>query len=563
MGTVITFWVIELIAFGAMHVYLKKRHFWDVALCGAMTVIFVLMAVGNAHNYDQPSLSSVSAISAGINALAFAILALIKIATGFGVPDMTFGSAKFATPDHAREKGLIGESGIRLGRLRNPDPTERENERQAGVVNPLHYTGQRHLLTVAPTRAGKGVSMIVPNLLTYEGSAIVIDPKGENARITYDRRAQFGRAIALDPWGISGKPGARFNPLDLLSADSPTLIEDALLIADAVVVHDGQGEAFWSDEARALIMGFVLHLATAPQEKGQRHLGRLRDILCSTPEELLAIGAAMAESDHPAVVSAAARLISKHEKELSGVLSTAQQNTHFLDSPALRTHLEASDFRFSDLKGPAPVSVYLVLPVERLSTYSRWLRMLISLGIADIARTQAQTAKPVLFILDEFAQLGRLKMVEDAYGLMAGMGLQLHAVVQDLSQLERLYDKGWQTFIGNAGVIQVFGTRDIHTAEYVSKMVGVTTRTVRSTSTSDGQSGGSTSRNFAPTQRPLLFPDELMRMDADAQILFVENADPIVADKIVWHEDAALKALAGQPERHSTAPIARDEPVPV
>lgn len=128
---------------------------------------------------------------------------------------------------------------------------------------------------------------------------------------------------------------------------------------------------------------------------------------------------------------------------------------------------------------------------------------------------------------------------------MAGMGIQLHAIVQDLSQMERLYDRGWQTFIGNAGVIQIFGTRDLHTAEYVSKMLGVTTRTVMSSSSSSGQGGGSSSTSFAPTQRPLVFPDELMRMDRNAQILFVENADPVLGDKIVWHEDQALKALTG------------------
>jgi len=479
-------------------------------------------------------------VSALVEFLGLLYLVLVKL---FDTADMVFGSAKFATPEHAQDHGLIGETGIRLGALRNPDPEARAKDVEKGVSRPLHYTGQRHLLTVAPTRAGKGVSTIIPNLLTYEGSAIVIDPKGENAILTYDRRATFGRAIALDPWGLTGKPSARFNPLDMLSADSPTLIEDALLIADALVVHEGTDTSFWSDEARALIMGFLLHIATAPSEDGKRHLGRLRDILTGTLEEIYDVGLAMSQSTVPVVVASAARFITKSDNERSGVLSTAQQNTHFLESPALRSHLESSDFRFADLKGAKPSSVYIVLPVDRLSTYTRWLRMLIALGIADIARSQEKPAKPVLFLLDEFAALGKLKIVEDAYGLMAGMGIQLHAIVQDLSQLERLYDKGWQTFIGNAGAIQVFGTRDLHTAEYVSKMIGVTTKKVRSTSQGSGAGGASSSVSFAPTQRPLLFPDELMRMDRNAQIVLIENADPVLADKVVWYEDERLKAL--------------------
>jgi len=505
--------------------------------------------------------------AAAIEGLILLLVILAKVFGGVlgGGPDFVFGSARFATPAHADDMGLLGATGIRLGYLRHPDPKIRAKEAEEGVRRPVHYTGQRHLLTVAPTRAGKGVSTIIPNLLTYPGSAIIIDPKGENATITYDRRAAIGRSFALDPWGITGKPVARFNPLDLLTADSPTLIEDALLIADALVVHEGGDSSFWADEARALIMGFLLHIATSPTEAETRTLGRLRDILTSTPDELADVGLAMAESDHPVVVSSAARLISKSENERSGVMSTAQQNTHFLESPALRENLAASDFRFADLKGDTPASVYIVLPVDRLTTYNRWLRMLIALGIADLARNPAKPARPVLFMLDEFAQLGRLKIIEDAYGLMAGLGIQLHAIVQDLSQMERLYEKGWQTFIGNAGAIQIFGTRDLHTAEYISKMIGVTTRTLRSTSSSSGQGGGSSSTSWSPTQRPLVFPDELMRMDRNAQILLIENADPVLGDKVLWYEDDEFKGLAAvaPAAKPPTPPPPSEPPSPV
>lgn len=168
----------------------------------------------------------------------------------------------------------------------------------------------------------------------------------------------------------------------------------------------------------------------------------------------------------------------------------------------------------------------------------------------------------MLFLLDEFAQLGRLPIIEDACGLMAGMGIQMHAIVQDLSQLKRLYGESWQTFAANAGVMQFFNTRDLFTAQYVSDLIGKTTTTMRSTSTSSGTSNSSTSSfggggggshtsgsnrgsslSLTPTQRPLLFPDELMRMDREAQVLFLENADPVLATKIVWHQDPAYRPL--------------------
>lgn len=503
---------------------------------GGSVLLFLVAFTGLADGAAPLAL-----MSAGVQLVIFlALLASKAIGPLGGGHDMTFGSARFATLDHARANDLIGREGLRLGTM-----GQAATRSAPAQSHPVHYKGERHLLTVAPTRAGKGVSVIIPNLLTYPGSTIVIDPKGENARITYDARAKLGRAFALDPWAITGKVGARFNPLDLLTADSPTLIEDAMLIADALVMEDGKGEnRFWTDEARALIMGFLLHVSTSPSEAGRRHLGRVRDILTSTIDTIMDIGSDMADSNNPVVVSSAARIVSKDEKLLANVLSTAQQNTHFLESPALRAHLEASDFSFRDLKGDTPHSVYIVLPVERLSTYSRWLRMIIALGISEIARTQTTPRRPVLFLLDEFAQLGRLKIIEDAYGLMAGMGIQLHAITQDLSQLERLYDKGWQTFVGNAGVIQFFGTRDLQTAEYASKMLGTTTRMMRSTSSSTAGQNSSSSINFAPTQRPLVFPDELMRMGPKAQIIFIENADPILGTKIRWFEDAELLALS-------------------
>lgn len=520
----------------------------QVSVLATGCLLFLLTSIRARVTYDVIGFW-MSALSFLVELLLLA--AAIRRGLGVGGLDFIFGSACFASLGHALAQGLVGTTGIRLGYLRDPsgEPPRDAN----GKPIALHYTGERHLLTVAPTRAGKGVSTIIPNLLSYQGSCIIIDPKGENARATYSRRAQLGRAFALDPWGISGAKAARFNPLDMLVSDSSTLIEDATLIAEALVVPEAEGNGkHFSEQASDLIKGFLLHLATAPQER--RTLGRLRAILTMAPKDLATVGIAMSKSLHPIVRAAAAQFITKSEVERLGVLSTAQRNTHFLDSPALQASLAVSDFSFADLKGKAPVSIYMILPVDRISSHSRWLRMIVAQAIAVLARTPAKPARPVLFMLDEFAQLGRMPIIEDAYGLMAGMGLQMHAIVQDLSQLKRLYGDGWQTFAANAGVMQFFNTRDLFTAQYVSSLIGTTTRTVRSTSSSTGSGGnGSSSSNrshsvsLAPTQRPLLFPDELMRMDRSAQVLFVENADPILASKITWHKETEYQQLAGQP----------------
>jgi type IV secretion system protein VirD4 len=483
----------------------------------------------------------------------------------------SFGSAKWATETYLDEHGLFDGQGFLLGEFFS-----------AKGSHSLHYSGARHLLTVAPTRSGKGVASIVPNLLTYEGSVFVIDPKGENAMITAPRRGRgdqvrgipgLGQSVFLvDPWNIAaadlGLRPARFNPLDWIRADDPDAAENAFLLADALVPAESDGEArFWDDEAKALLTGVILFVATSKKEAANRHLGRVRDILLLDDEGFKAALTNMFNEPLPVISSTAARTASKDPKLRSNVLAAVQSHTHFLDSPRIRESLSASDFGFENLK-TQPMTVYLILPADRLKTFDRWLRLLIQQAITVNARNvNIKPQKPVLFLLDEMPSLGRLSMVEQAYGLMAGFGMQLWGIVQDLSQLERIYGDGWQTFISNSGVLQYFGSRDKITAEYFSSLCGVTTVATRtwsyafgsafgtSSGSSSGQGGGSSSSGSNEStshthtvgsnesQRQLAYPDELMVLKEDAQIIFVDNLDPIRGAKVRWHQNPGLRPL--------------------
>lgn len=473
----------------------------------------------------------------------------------------TFGSAEWADLEHLQKNNLVGKQGFVLGVF----PTWEES-------HPLQYTGDRHLLTVAPTRSGKGVSSIIPNLLTYEGSAVVIDPKGENAMITAARRGKgdktrgiqgMGQTVhVVDPWGITGLKAARFNPLDWLNPADPDVNENAMLLADSIITpHVGGHDQFWDEEAKALLMGILLWVALDESEKGNRTMGRVRDIISMGKDDLNDILGEMVESPNPIVSSAGARTLSKEERLKSSVLASLQSHTHFLDSPSMRDSLSVSDFRFEDLK-TSRMTIYLVLPADRLNAFGRWLRLLIQQALTVNARNiEIKPDKPILFMLDEMAAMGRLSMIEQAFGLMAGFGMQLWGIVQDLSQLHRIYGDGWQTFIGNSGVIQYFGSRDLMTAEYFSKMCGMATiekfsigRSIaQAVSSSFGGSGQSSGSNKSTThsdsvtedvaQRPLAYPDELMVMRDNKQVMFVESFNPIPAKKIKWYEEPNMKGL--------------------
>ena len=480
-------------------------------------------------------------------ALGIVVFGLLTFRGGTRRRVTTFGSAEWASLADVEAAKLTQGKGYFLGGFTDGPETFEE----------LHYAGDRHLLTVAPTRAGKGVSAIIPNLLTYPGSALVIDPKGENALITAIQRHKMGHAVMLvDPWDLAssrmGTEPARFNPIDWLRPDDPDIGENAMLLADALVVPSGGGkDKFWDEEAKALLVGLILYVATADEEADHRNLGRVRDLLMLNKTGMTELFGTMAMASNHIVATTGSRFLLKSEELLSNVLATAQSHTHFLDSPRIRESLSVSDFGFEQLKTHR-MSIYLILPADRLNTFGRWLRLLIQQAITVNARNIDQKpAHPVLFMLDEMPALGHLSMIEQAYGLMAGFGIQLWGIVQDLSQLKRIYGDSWETFIGNSGVLQYFGSRDQMTANYFSSLCGVTTTMnigesiARSFSSSANGSSSSTSNSttFGHIQRSLAFPDELMRMPDHQQLLLVQNHNPISGLKMRWYEHPVLKTL--------------------
>ena len=392
---------------------------------------------------------------------------------------------------------------------------------------------------MAPTRTGKGVGTIIPNLLTADRSVICIDPKGENAKIAGRARQRFGPVHVLDPFGVTGIRSAAFNPLDTLDPSSLDVAEDASTLADALVFDEPgmAGEAHWNEEAKALIAGLLLKIV-AVESPGRRHLGTLREYLTVAPETFAALLKRMQDSDEAGglIARAANRHLGKSDREAAGVLSAAQRHTHFLDSPRMTAVLSRSDFRFADIKHNN-ITVFLVLPPDRLSTYSRWLRLLVSQSLLDMARDPAKPSVPVLYLLDEFAALGHLAPVERAMGLMAGYGVQLWPILQDVHQLRATYGQRAGTFLSNAGVLQVFGVNDHDSARLVSDLLGQETVVFQTMARALDSEKSGISYSQQHTARPLLTPDEVRNLPAHGQLLFLAGQRPIIAGKLAYYVD--------------------------
>ncbi len=501
---------------------------------------FVLLIDQGVLGWSTASITSLIAFCAGLGYWARVMV------DRFMEPPNIFGNSEWASDTELQNAELFEPSGIRLGYRAFAD-----NDL------PIYYGGDRHLGTFAPNRSMKGTSAIIPNLLTFPGSVVVLDPKGENAMITAEHRRSMGQEVhVVDPYGITGLESASYNPLDEINGGDVDIPDDLMVLTEGMIMASGS-EPFWTDEAKALNHGLSGYVATHPDERNARTLARVRDLSLMNEENLQVLFGKMLDSPHHFVASAGARGLQKDKKLLSNVMATLQSQTHFLDSPRLRDSLSQSDFSFADLK-TKPMTVYLVLPSDKLDSHGRWMRLMVQQALSLNARNiDFRPDHPVLFVLDELPALGRLPMVEKAFGLMAGYGIKLWAIAQDLNQLKRVYGDGWETFISNAGAIQYFGSRDKFTAEYFSSLCGVKTvwslsyavgRTLGHSSSTGVQGGSesqsnssSASHSFSTAQQNLAYPDQLMRLDKGKQLLFVENMNPIIADKVAWFDDEKLR----------------------
>lgn len=337
----------------------------------------------------------------------------------------------------------------------------------------------RGLLTIASSRSGKGRSAIIPNLIIWPGSALVIDPKGTNAAVTAARRGRGGGRVSaylgqdvhvVDPFGIvKGVRSSAFNPLSSIDINGPRVTEDIGLVADALVVPGEQADTHWDEAARTILCGVIAHLLATG--KGAS-LVDVRNALHQQGEQLdEMLSDMLSDMSAGGLPATAASLITNAGgNERGSFFTTIIRNIRWLDSPAMQGVLGRSDFEIGNLKSK-PMTVYVVLPPELLDEHKRFMRLFVNLAIRGLSQG-GRGRYPVLFLLDEFYSLGKLTLLEKAAGLLAGYNLRLWPIVQNLTQLQQLYPKNWETFFANAGAVQVFSVNDNATAEYLAGRLG-------------------------------------------------------------------------------------------
>jgi type IV secretion system protein VirD4 len=460
-----------------------------------------------------------------------------------GLDTKSHGQAQFATQRELREAGLIPRlTGIYLGSFlnRKGEPTEE-----------VAYPGRVNLITIGPAGSGKGSGIIVPVLSSSVRSIFIIDPKGEAAAITAQKRLMFGPVHVINPFNVLADDRSflrsnGFNPLADLKIDD-NFTDDCASIAHALVRDTGEGDsAFFAGSARELLTCLIMYEKITHGNAAT--LGHVRKMLTepwvvskeSGPLGLALTAAQMVRSDFEPLRSKAGRFLGARNSSMD-IISTAINETQFLDSPSMVRDLEGTGFDWQSMKaGPGVTTVYLILPADRLETHANYLRLVVSCALRSLLRSPpGPDTLPVLFMLDELAQLGYMPQIENAMGISRGFGVAMWPFLQDLNQLKALYRDRWQTFIGNAEVLTAFAPGDVFTAEYLSRRCG--NKTIIVESESERLSRQDEGRQRGPQGVPLMRPEDLMAMPARQMLCFVKPvAQPFFTVAPPYGEDLYL-----------------------
>lgn len=490
--------------------------------------------------------------------------AIYKKYTGWTPPpvkehkDLSFASpygwASFETIENYNAPRWMGAMGVFLGQHQNPYayfiPPKKEREKWGDKVqqggefgNYISTEQESNTLLTAPAGSGKGRNVIINTLLKTSGlSVFTIDPKGENCAVTVRERLKMGQRVhVLNPWGLHGIPSKSLNPLDLLDAQDPAIVSNANFLTDLIMLP-GETENFWDNSAKTFIRGLLLYVALKEPPEN-KNLARFFEILNASQKEFEEILTRMAAASEASGVirSAGNLLISAGDRTRPDIIATAKAHCDFLNDPTIRASLTKSDFSFSDLKN-ALTTIYVIIPAYELETQGRWLRLMVGMAITAMQRGDPFKHR-CLFLLDEFAALGRLEPVRQGVALHRGFGIDYCLVVQDLNQLQELYKNGWQTIMSNCRFKYFKSISDIVTAEYVSKLLG------NKTVWADTENPHPVSRDLETGSRsrvgmPLRSPDELLRMDPEEAIVIREGENPLIANACPYDLDERTRRKA-------------------
>lgn len=476
-------------------------------------------------------------IALGVPAAALFVVLPVLLA-GLGSQSRELhGSARWANPMEVQKSGLKGSRGIILGRLADKF---------------LMLDGALSVALSAPTRSGKGAGVVVPNLLNWPDSTVVLDVKPELYRITAGYRAKHGQEVY--GWAPFAEDGCThgYNPLAYVRTDYRYVVSDILNIAQIIYggkQSDTSTSNFFLGNARNLFLALAMYLVETPElprtigEVLRLSSGRGRPIR----EFLQSLITDRTKAKRPLsdrCVEALSRVLSAADDTFTGIVNTLNEPLTLFTDALVDAATSRNDFDLRDLR-KRRMSVYVMIPVDKLKECKVLLNLfysqLVSLNTRHLPEFHPEYKYPCLLVNDEFTTMGRVDAFADGIGYMAGFGIRCLTIFQSRAQLQDKYGKeSAKNFLTNHGAEILFAPKDQDDAEEYSRVLGHYTEKSESKSRSNNfgkGGGGSTSTNTSPQKRPLLYPQEFKDLGQDRAVVLMENVKPILADKIRYFED--------------------------
>ncbi len=442
-----------------------------------------------------------------------------------------------------------------------------------GITRYLRHNGAEHVLCYAPTRSGKGVGLVIPTLLSWEHSTIITDLKGELWELTSGWRQKHAgnKVLRFEPAALNG--GVAWNALDEIRLETEHEVGDVQNLATLLVDPDGKGlDTHWQKTAQALLVGVILHVLYKAKIDGTAATLPAVDAIMSDPNrdinelwmEMVTYGHVNGKN-HPTVGSAARDMLDRPDEEAGSVLSTAKSYLALYRDPVVQKNVGKSEFRIKDLMNfDGPVSLYIVTHPNDKARLRPLVRVLVNMAIRlladkmdfDKGQPKANYQHRLLMMLDEFPSLGKLEILQESLAFIAGYGIKCYLICQDINQLKSR-ETGYghdESITSNCHVQNAYPPNRVETAEYLSKLTGQTTVTKEQVTTSGRRTSallGQVSRTIQEVQRPLLTPDECLRMPGP-----VKDATGLIekpGDMVVY--------VAGYPAIYGVQPLFFKDPV--
>ena len=466
--------------------------------------------------------------------------------------DDVHGTAHWMSPSDIKETGLFRQKeGVYIGGFQ-----------EGSKLEYLKHNGPEHILAFAPTRSGKGIGLVLPTLLDWRESVIVLDIKGENWALTSGWREQYAnnRVLKFDPTASNGM-SVKFNPLEEIRIGTDYEIGDVQNISMMIVDTEGKGlKDYWEKSSFSFISGLILYTIYRARERGERY-PNLTDVYgLLNSDDIQALLEEMVKSSHQLISLVGREMLNKASEELSGVVGSASSTLNLYVDPIISNNTSMSEFKINDLMNDEqPMSLYLVLKPADKNRIMPLIRLimnqLLRRLLEDLEFEEGKVVKTykhrMLLMLDEFTSLGKLAIFQESLAFMAGYGIKAYIIVQDVSQLHEAYGKD-ESIMSNCHVRIAYAPNKVETAELLSKMTGTTTVVKSYTTTSGDRISvmlGQVTESYQEISRPLLTVDECMRLkgakkssngqvvEGGDMLIFIAGQAPIYGKQILFFKD--------------------------